>query len=399
MGLQVVEGRKRGFVSLAAHPAGCEGMVRLQAEHARRPSGRWSGGNLLVVGASTGYGLASRIAGAFGHGMDSVGVFYGRPPSARRTASPGWYNTAAFDAMARSAGLRAFHVDGDAFSAYVLERTLETVQRELGQLDVVVYSLAAPRRTDPLTGSVYRAVLKTIGRPMVIKSVGLDDGRVHHVSLEAAAADEIDATVAVMGGADLRRWVRALVSADLLAPEARVVAYSYIGPQVTWPVYRHGTIGRAKVDLEETCADLHDRLAVVTGGSCRVAICKSIVSQASSAIPAVPLYMSLLFRVMKEAGTHEGPIEQMVRLFDMLAADRAPATDEEGRIRLDEAEMQPEIQDEVMRRWHLVDDANLRELSDYEGFRRYFDQLFGFQVPGVDYAAPVETDVDLALVR
>jgi enoyl-[acyl-carrier protein] reductase/trans-2-enoyl-CoA reductase (NAD+) len=349
-----------------------------------------------VLGASTGYGLASRIAGAFGHGMGSVGVFYERPASERRTASAGWYNAAAFERLAGDAGLKAASLNGDAFSHELLAQTLGTVRETLGPLDVFVYSVAAPVRTDPDTGEVYRSVLKTIGQPFTAKSIDLNTGQVVEVALEPADDAEVAATVAVMGGVDLRRWVEALLAASLLARGARVVAYSYIGPNVTWPVYRSGTIGWAKEDLERTCDALHARLAAEIGGSCRVSINKSIVSQASAAIPAVPLYMSLLFRVMKDHGLHEGPIEQMARLFgDHIGPGRTATTDAQNRIRLDDLEMRPDVQAEVARRWPLVSTANLRELSDYDGYQRYFHQLFGFDVPGIDYAAAVETDVPL----
>ncbi len=394
MSLQVVEPRIRGFICTTAHPAGCAGHVARQIAAARRDPATWAGGNLLVLGSSTGYGLASRIAGAFGHGMHSLGVCFERPGSERRTASAGWYNTAAFDAAARQAGLSAASINGDAFSTEVLEATLERVRRDLGPLDVVVYSLAAPRRTDPETGRVYNSVLKAVGQPSAIKTVDLNTGMVGDVTLEPATPEEISDTVAVMGGADLRRWVEALLKAGLLARGARVVSYSYIGPEATWPIYRHGTIGHAKADLEVTSAALHAQLARAVDGRCHVSINKSIVTQASAAIPAVPLYMSVLFKLMKAAGTHEGPIEQMVRLFDdHIGPGRTPVVDDEGRIRLDDREMRADIQAEAMRLCALIDTSNLRELSDYDGFQRYFRQLFGFDIPGVDYAQPVETDV------
>lgn len=394
MSLQVVEPRIRGFICTTAHPAGCARHVDRQVAVARRDPGGWAGGNLLVLGSSTGYGLASRVAGAFGHGMHSVGVCFERPATDRRTASAGWYNTAAFDAAARGAGLYATSINGDAFSAEVLEATLDRVRRDLGPLDVVVYSLAAPRRTDPETGQVYNSVLKTVGQPSVIKTVDLHTGVVADVTLDPATPEEIHDTVAVMGGADLRRWVEALLKAGLLARGARVVSYSYIGPEATWPIYRHGTIGHAKADLEVTSASLHELLARTVGGRCHVSINKSIVTQASAAIPAVPIYMSVLFKLMKAAGTHEGPIEQMVRLFDHhIGPGRTPVVDAEGRIRLDDLEMRPEIQAEAMRIWSLIGTDNLRALSDYDGFQRYFRQLFGFDIPGVDYSLPVETEV------
>jgi enoyl-[acyl-carrier protein] reductase / trans-2-enoyl-CoA reductase (NAD+) len=392
----IVVPRRRGFISTSAHPTGCMRMVEQQIAVARRDPSTWAGGKMLVLGASTGYGLATRIAGAFGHGMDSIGVAYERPASDRRTASAGWYNLATFDRAAREAGLGASSLSGDAFSQPVLEETIYRVREALGPLDVFAYSIAAPVRTDPDTGATYRSALRTIGRPLTTKSIDLDTGVLSEVTIGTATPDEIAATVAVMGGADLARWVAALLDARLLAPGARVVAYSYIGPKVTWQVYREGSIGRAKVDLERTCADLHARLQREIGASCRVSINKSIVSQAAAAIPAVPLYMSILFRVMKDAGTHEGPIEQAVRLLDdHIGPGRTPALDAEGRIRLDDREMVPAIQAEVMRRWERVTDANLLELSDFEGFQRYFRQLFGFDVPGVDYDAPVETDAEL----
>jgi enoyl-[acyl-carrier protein] reductase / trans-2-enoyl-CoA reductase (NAD+) len=397
MAHEIVVQRMRGFLSTSAHPIGCARMVEAQIAAARRERAAWSGGKLLVLGASTGYGLASRIAGAFAHGMDSVGVAYERPATERRTASAGWYNLAAFDRAARRAGLAAESINGDAFSNDVLAAALQRVRDTLGPLDVFVYSVAAPVRTDPETGVTYRSAIKSVGTTFTTKSIDLRDDRLVEVTIDAATPEEIAATIAVMGGADLSRWVGALLAAGLLAPGARVVAYSYIGSMVTWPVYRHGTIGHAKVDLEDHCAALHGRLQREIGGACRVAIMKSIVSQAAGAIPAVPLYMAILFRVMKDAGLHEGPIEQAVRLFgDQIGPGRTPVVDARGLIRLDDRELRPEIQAEVMRRWRLVTDESLAELSDFEGFRRYFHQLFGFDVPGVDYDVPVEVDVPLA---
>jgi enoyl-[acyl-carrier protein] reductase/trans-2-enoyl-CoA reductase (NAD+) len=398
MPVEIVQPKIRGFLCTTAHPVGCARQVARQIEVARRDPASWGGGKMLVLGASTGYGLASRIAGAFGHGMDSLGVFYERPPSERRTASAGWYNVAAFQDAARSAGLRAIDVNGDAFSDEILGQTLDRVRSELGPLDLFVYSLAAPSRTDPATGVVHRSVLKTIGSAVNTKNVDLATHKVDDITIEPATPEEIAGTVAVMGGLDFRRWVEALADAGLLAPGVKVVAFSYIGPKVTWPIYRSGTIGRAKADLEDTARSLHERLAEELGGSCRIAILKSVVTQASAAIPAVPLYMSLVFRVMKDAGTHEGPIEQMVRLVDgHLGPGRIPTVDEEGLIRLDDLEMRPEIQHEVAFRWSAVATDNLRALSDYDGFQRYFRQQFGFEVPGTDYSVPVETDVPLDL--
>lgn len=396
MPVEIVQPRIRGFMCTTAHPVGCSRQVQRQIEVARRDPATWPGGKLLVLGSSTGYGLASIIAGAFGYGMDSVGVFFERPPSDRRTASAGWYNAAAFQQQARADGLHASSINGDAFSNEILEQTLEHVRATLGQVDVFIYSVAAPSRTDPETGAVYRSVLKTVGQPAITKTVDLVNGRVHDITLEAANPEEVASTVKVMGGEDFRRWTQALQAAGLLATGAKVTAFSYIGPKMTYPIYRSGTIGKAKEDLEDTARALHRRLALDLGGQCRVAICKSVVTQASAAIPAVPLYMSLLFKVMKEAGTHEGPIEQMVRLFgDHLGPGRQPVVGEDGLIRLDDLEMLSDIQHEVNFRWSAVDTDNLERISDFAGYQHYFRQQFGFEVPGVDYGAPVETDVPL----
>jgi enoyl-[acyl-carrier protein] reductase / trans-2-enoyl-CoA reductase (NAD+) len=394
MPLQVVEPRIRGFVCLTAHPKGCAEEVRWQiAQVPRRPEAK--GGTLLVVGASTGYGLASRIAGAFGHGMDSLGVFLERPPTDRRTASAGWYNTAAFSAEAAAAGLRAVNLNGDAFSTEILDAALNELDG-MAPVDVFVYSVAAPRRSDPATGITHESVLKSVDAPFSIKTVDEKTLEVRDAVIEEATESEVAATVAVMGGADMRRWVDALLERNLLAPGARVVAYSYIGPEVTWPIYRDGTIGQAKADLERAAADIHSQLQSAIGGSCRISINKSVVTQASAAIPGVPLYMSLVFRVMKDLGLHEGPIEQMARLFDdHLAAGSAGPTDEAGRIRLDDLEMRPDVQAEAIGRWEQVTSENLLATSDYEGYQRYFRRLFGFDRPGVDYSRPVETDVSI----
>ncbi len=396
MPIEIVQPRIRGFMCTTAHPEGCARQVQRQIEVARNDPTTWPGGKLLVLGSSTGYGLASIIAGAFGYGMDSVGVFYERPPSERRTASAGWYNAAAFQRQAQAAGLHASGINGDAFSDEILAQTMQHVREHLGQVDTFIYSLAAPARTDPETGEVYRSVLKTIDQPAATKTVDLVTGRVQDVTIEAASPEEIEGTVKVMGGEDFRRWTQALHGAGLLAPGVKVAAYSYMGPKMTYPIYRNGTIGKAKEDLERTARELHEQLALDLGGMCRVAICKSVVTQASAVIPAVPLYMSLVFKVMKEAGTHEGPIEQMVRLFeDHLGPGRTPMVDKAGLIRLDDREMQPGIQHEVIFRWSAVETDNLKRISDYVGYQHYFRQQFGFDVPGVDYDQPVETDVPL----
>lgn len=391
---QVVQPRIRGFVCTTAHPAGCAAQVAGQVAKVRRDPTAWTGGKMLVLGSSTGYGLATRVAGAFRYGMSSLGVCFERPPKGDRTASAGWYNTVAFHRQARAAGLPAETLNGDAFTTETLEQVVAHLKAGFGPLDLLVYSLAAPRRTDPETGQVYQSVLKTVGREHKAKTVNLATDEVEEVLLEPASPQEISDTVAVMGGADLRRWVEALLAEGLLAPGARVVAYSYLGPEVTWAIYRHGTIGHAKADLEVTCASLNQILAKEIDGACYVSINKSIVTQASSAIPVVSLYLSLVEDVMQRAGSAEGPLEQAVRILDEhLAPGRRPLTDEEGRIRLDDREMAPAVQAEVLELWSKVSTERLAEWGSLERFKRSFRQCFGFDVPGVDYSLPVETDL------
>lgn len=395
MSEQVVQPRIRGFLCLNAHPEGCRAEVARQIEVARASSDERPGGNLLVIGGSTGYGLASRITGAFGYGMDSIGVFYERPPSGRRTASAGWYNSVAFTEAARAAGLEARNVNGDAFSAEVLDDVLGQVE-EMGGLDLLIYSLAAPARTDPATGVTYRSALRTIGEPMVTKSVDIGTGRITEAVVEPATDEEIEGTIKVMGGEDLRRWVDALLARGLLRDGARVVAYTYLGPEVTWPFYRHGTIGMAKEHLESTCAALDARLRDEVGGRCWSSVNKSMVTQAAAAIPAVPLYISLLYRVMQEKGVHEDAIAQIVRLFsEHIGPGVSPRVDDEGRIRIDDLEMSDDVQTAVAALWETVTDESLAEVADLEGYRRTFKQLFGFEVEGVDYDAPVEVDLPM----
>jgi enoyl-[acyl-carrier protein] reductase/trans-2-enoyl-CoA reductase (NAD+) len=400
MALEVVEPRIRGFLCLTAHPAGCAREVAIQADRVRRPAGQRAGGVTLVIGGSTGYGLSSRVAGTFGHGLNSLGVFLERPAERRRTASAGWYNSVALTQLAEAEGLRALNINGDAFSDEVLEIATDTLAGELGPVDTLVYSVAAPRRTDPATGETFSSALKPVGAPVSIKDVDPRTLEVRDVEIEPATKEEIEGTIAVMGGADLARWTDALLERGLLAEGARIVAYSYIGPEVTWPIYRDGTIGLAKNDLAVTVRGLDARLRDEVRGRAHVSVNKSIVTQASAAIPGVPLYMSLLFRVMTDAGLHEGPIEQMARLFDEhIGPERVATTDAEGRIRLDDVEMRPEIQAETIGRWERVDTGNLAELADYAGYQHYFRRLFGFDSEGVDYGAPVETELDMPNLR
>jgi len=386
--------RRRGFLCTTTHPEGCAAQVRAQVAAAEAAGPGRGLGNVLVLGSSTGYGLASLITGCFGHGAGCLGVCFEREPG-RRAGSPGWYNLAEAHRFAADRGRRLATINGDAFADATREEVVERLLGDFGPVDLVVYSLASPRRTDPTDGTVYKSVLKPIGNPYTGKTVDLDSGQVTEVSIDPADDDEIAATVKVMGGEDWKLWMDALAGADLLADGCRSVAYSYIGPEVTHPIYRDGTIGRAKEDLEATARELHAELEE-RGGGAWVSVNKAVVTQASAAIPVVPLYISLLFDVMKARGTHEGCIEQMVRLFaDHLGPDARPGTDEQDRIRMDDRELAPEVQDEVGERWPRIATENLRELTDFEGFERDFLALYGFGVDGVDYEQPVEMEREL----
>ena len=391
---QVVQRRSRGFICVNAHPEGCRRNVERQVAaigfQGKPP--RRGPKNVLVLGASTGYGLASRIAAAWGFGAKTLGVCLERAPEGNKTATAGFYNTAAFHELARRDGLFAMSVNVDAFSNEAKRAVGEIARKDIGKFDLIVYSLAAPKRIRPQTGVAHSSVLKPIGQSYTNKTVELDSEKVSEVTITPATEQEVADTVAVMGGEDWKMWIDMLMEQDLLAERVRTLAYSYIGPEMTWPIYRDGTIGRAKKDLERAAHELDSRLQNEFGGEARIAVNKAIVTQASAAIPVVPLYMSLLFRVMKQKGLDEGALEQMRRLFfDFLAEDAAPQYDEEGRIRLDDREMRADVQAEVSSLWTKVTTENLRELSDFAGFQRNFRSLFGFEVDGVDYSAPVET--------
>jgi len=391
----VIQPKVRGFICTTAHPDGCARNVEEQIRYVQSKPRIDGPKNALVIGASTGFGLSTRIAAAFGAGAGTLGIFFERPAEGGRTATAGWYNTAAFTRAARRAGLYAGNINGDAFSDAIKEQAIETIRRDLGKVDLVVYSLAAPRRTDPRTGEVHASVLKPIGRPYTGKTVDVSSGRVTEVTLEPATEEEIRGTVAVMGGEDWRMWMEALLRAGVLAEGAVTVAYSYVGPEVTRPIYRDGTIGRAKDDLERTARDIDGALRPI-GGCAYVSVNKALVTQASSAIPIVPLYISLLFRVMKDKGLHEGTIEQMHRLLaERLYTGSAVPVDELGRIRIDDLEMRDDVQREVAALWERVNTDNLALLSDIEGYRADFLKLFGFGLEGVDYEADTDPFVPL----
>ncbi len=396
MPAQVITRKSRGFICINAHPEGCRKNVERQISaitaesHGRRAGLR----NVLVIGASTGYGLASRIAAAWGYGARTLGVFFERPPEGMKTASAGHYNTVAFHDFARRDSLFAASLNADAFSDDAKRAAVEIIRRDFSPLDLVIYSLASPRRVHPKTGAVFTSALKPVGKPFTSKTVELDSEKVVPVTLEPASEKEVADTVAVMGGEDWEMWMAALLDQGLLARGARTLAYSYIGPEVTWPIYRDGTIGQAKKDLDSAAKRINSRLNAKLGGHAWISVNKAVVTQASSAIPVVPLYLSLLPPALRSRGLDEGPIEQMRRLFFEILADNANIlTDDAGRIRLDDRELRPDVQADVARLWPQVTTENLRQMTAFAGFQREFRQLFGFEVDGVDYASPVESDI------
>jgi len=383
----IIKPKVRGFICINAHPQGCAANVREQIAYTRA-QGPISDGpkKVLVIGCSTGYGLASRITAAFGSGAETLGICFEKPPTETKTGSAGYYNTAAFHEEAEKAGLYAETINGDAFSTACKEQVIETLRNGIGKVDLVVYSLAAPRRTDPVTGETYSSVLKPIGAPYTAKNLNTDTLKISDVTVEAATDEEIAATVKVMGGEDWELWIDALKDADLLAEGCQTVAYTYLGDKLTWPIYGHATIGKAKEDLDRAANAIRDTLESV-GGDARVAVLKALVTQASSAIPVMPLYLSILIKVMKEEGTNEGCIEQLQRLFTECLYSEEVGLDEAGRFRVDDKELRPETQAKVEAIWPQVTEENLFELTDFKGYNSDFLKLFGFGVDGVDYDA------------
>jgi len=381
----IIEPRTRGFICLTAHPKGCEKNVQNQIEYVKLKGDIDGPKKVLVIGASTGFGLSSRITSAFGSGAATIGVFFEKPPKEGKTASPGWYNSAAFEKEAEKAGVYAKSINGDAFSTEIKDQTLAMLKEDLGQVDLVIYSLASPVRTHPETGVRHKSVLKPINGVYTNKTVDFHSGKVTDISINPCVDGDIENTVAVMGGEDWKMWMTALKEANLLAPKAKSIAYSYIGPEVTQAVYRDGTIGRAKDHLEATAFEITDMLKEVEGEAF-VSVNKALVTQASSAIPVIPLYISLLYRVMKNNNVHEGCIEQIQRLFqDKVYTDKPIETDEKGRIRVDELELRADIQAEVSELWKTVSTETLPEISDIDGYSMDFFNLFGFKVAGVNY--------------
>ncbi|MBK1735425.1 trans-2-enoyl-CoA reductase [Halorhodospira abdelmalekii] len=391
----IIKPRVRGFLCATTHPHGCRAHVREQIDYVKG-NGPVNNGpkRVLVIGASTGYGLASRIVSAFGAGAATLGIFFERPSSENKLGSPGWYNSAAFQEFAEAEGLYAKSINGDAFSDEIKQQAMELIRQEMGQVDLVIYSLAAPKRVHPRTGEVHRSTLKPTGKPTTQKGIDTDKGTLQTVHLEPATEQEIEDTVAVMGGEDWQMWIEALDEAGLLADGAKTTAYTYLGGEITWDIYWNGTIGAAKKDLDRRAAQIHERLAA-KGGEGRVSVLKALVTQASAAIPAMPIYLALLFKVMKERGTHEGCIEQIDRLFRESLCSAEPVLDDEGRIRVDLWELDPEVQSEVARRWEQLTDDNIDELTDFAGYQRDFLKLFGFGLDGIDYEADVDPHVTI----
>lgn len=393
----VIKPKVRGFVCITAHPEGCAAHVREQIDYVKSKGPLANGPKkVLVIGASTGYGLASRISAAYGSGAATVGVFFERPAEDDKLGTAGWYNTAAFTKQAKADGLYARNFNGDAFSDQLKEEVIAAVKADLGQVDLIVYSLASPRRTHPKTGVVYKSCLKPVGQSYTNKTVDTDKGVVSDITIEPANETEIAETTAVMGGEDWEMWIDALEAAGCIAPGATSVAYSYIGPEVTWPIYKNGTIGLAKNDLERAAKKINAQLKTIGYGRAFISVNKALVTQASSAIPVVPLYISILYKIMKAKGTHEGCIEQIDRLYrTQMYGGTGLEFDDAGRVRIDDWEMAADVQAAVKEIWPQVTTESLAELTDITGYRSEFLKLFGFGLDGVDYEADTNPNVPL----
>lgn len=388
----IIKPRVRGFMCITSHPSGCEKNVRDQIDYIRAQKSIDAPKRVLVIGSSTGYGLSARITAAFGSGASTLGVFFEKPGSERKPGTAGWYNSAAFHKYAEEDGLYAKSINGDAFSDDIKKTAIETIKSDMGQVDLVIYSLAAPRRQHPVTGEVFNSTLKPVGKDITMLGINTDKEVIQEFSLEKATTKEIEDTIAVMGGEDWQMWLDALGAAGVLADGARTTAFTYIGEKMTWDLYWDGTIGQAKKDLDTKVLSIREKLAQ-TGGDARVSVLKAVVTQSSSAIPVMPLYLAMLFKEMKAEGSHEGCIEQLYRLFtEGLYCDN-PRLDNEGRLRMDELEMRPNIQGKVAESWAKISTENLHSLTDFEGYKQEFLGLFGFNIAGVDYEADVNPEV------
>lgn len=391
----IIKPRVRGFMCITSHPSGCEKNVRDQIDYIRAQESIDAPKRVLVIGSSTGYGLSARITAAFGSGASTLGVFFEKPGSERKPGTAGWYNSAAFHKYAEEDGLYAKSINGDAFSDDIKKTAIETIKSDMGQVDLVIYSLAAPRRQHPVTGEVFNSTLKPVGKDITMLGINTDKEVIQEFSLEKATTKEIEDTVAVMGGEDWQMWLDALSAAGVLADGAKTTAFTYIGEKMTWDLYWDGTIGQAKKDLDTKVLSIREKLAQ-TGGDARVSVLKAVVTQSSSAIPVMPLYLAMLFKEMKAEGSHEGCIEQLYRLFtEGLYCDN-PRLDNEGRLRMDELEMRRNIQDKVAESWAKISTENLHSLTDFEGYKQDFLGLFGFNIAGVDYEADVNPEVAIA---
>ncbi|OOE98513.1 trans-2-enoyl-CoA reductase [Salinivibrio sp. MA351] len=393
----IIKPKIRGFICTTTHPVGCEANVKEQIDYtkAQGPIAN-APKRVLVVGASSGYGLSSRIAAAFGGGAATIGVFFEKPGTEKKPGTAGWYNSAAFDKFAKQEGLYSKSLNGDAFSHEAKQKTIDLIKQDLGQIDMVVYSLASPVRKLPDSGELVRSSLKPIGETYTSTAVDTNKDQLIEASVEPATEQEIQDTVTVMGGEDWELWINALNDAGVLAEGCKTVAYSYIGTELTWPIYWEGALGKAKMDLDRAANELNQTLAA-KGGSANVAVLKSVVTQASSAIPVMPLYIAMVFKKMREEGVHEGCMEQIHRMFTqrLYQADGSePAVDSERRLRLDDLELREDIQQHCRDLWPQITTDNLTELTDYNEYKAEFLKLFGFGVDGVDYDADVSPLVE-----
>ena len=392
---QVISPKIRGFICTNAHPSGCAKNVETQVEYVRQSIlPQKTGLNALIIGASTGYGLASRIALSAGYGVNTIGLFFEKPPNGKKTGTAGYYNTVAFHQYAKKEGLKVFSINGDAFSDEIKNRTIDLIQKKLGQIDLVFYSLASPRRIHPRTEDDHRSVLKPIGKPYNDKTIDLIKEEVVNVSVETANSKEIADTEAVMGGEDLTFWADYLLESNSLKPNAQIIAYSYIGPEITHQIYTSGTIGRAKDDLQRHVDQVDQKLNRKIGGNAFVSVNKAVITQASAAIPVIPLYISILYKIMDAKGVNEDPIAQITRLLaDYIMSDQSPKLDDQRRIRLDDHELSVEVRDQVKQAWTQINTDNLYRLADYKRYKVGFRNLFGFEVDDVDYDQAVETEL------
>lgn len=389
--MTVIKPKVRGFICTTAHPDGCKALVKSQIDYVKSHDHADGPQKVLIIGASMGYGLASRITAAYSFGAATLGVIFDKPAGGARTASSGWYNTAAFEEFAHADGLYAKTINGDAYSKEIKDKTIDIIKNDWGKVDLIVYSLAAPRRK-MLDGTIYSSVLKTVGKPYTNKTIDLKTKKVQEITVEPASDEEIEATIKVMGGEDWQEWIDALKAADAVSENAVTVAYSYIGPEMTHAIYADGSIGKAKDHLMMTAKNI---TAADDGIKAYISVNKALVTQSSAAIPIVPLYISILYKVMKKHGVHEGCIEQMYRLFNQKLFQGEAVTDAECRIRLDDLEMQDTIQSEVKELWEKINTENLEKCADLDGYHQDFYQLFGFGADGVDYDA--DTDVDYSI--